>query len=180
MAGDSGGSLADRRWHTYHNPTPHPGECFTNLPVALTYTYSGRVVEPTIDEFVNAKVHSTFGPLMLGTPSEKESVYHRNVPEEVEELMALTHSKQFFLSTKSGAEDLATLVEGEFTPVEPLEPPKALEPREPTGPREELEVDEHVEEDNMLEDAKTETELAPGQGEIAPKIERESPSGAGA
>jgi hypothetical protein len=131
MAGGSGGNLAERRWHTYHNPLPNPSECFTSLPAAFSYTYSGGAHEPSISEFVNVKMSSMFGALVVDEPGNKKSVYHRDIPEHLHEVVAETGGLYNFMGSVNNMVDLSTAVSGEganFTYPEERAAPERINP----------------------------------------------------
>jgi hypothetical protein len=159
MADNAASNLADARWHTYHNPTPNPGESFTNYPVALDFVYSGSPNEARLEEFVSVKVSSMFGPLLVGDPPTKKSTYHRDVPPELESLVNETNGMFTFLQSKSTVIDMSSLV------VAPNTSPAVLTFTPPAPPRPVAEADDPqpiVEEGTTLPESKPELqELIP-------------------
>jgi hypothetical protein len=139
MCDNGARNLADARWHTYHNPLPNPGESFTNLPLALDFTYQGSLNEASLEELLNGSLDSMFGPLIVGDAPSDKSTYHRDVPVELESLVAETSGLTWFLASKSDVIDLSTLVEPDQITVLPS--PFTLPPL----PENALELEEDVE-----------------------------------
>lgn len=176
MAGDSSGTLADRRWHTFHNPTPNPGECFTDRPFACSYTYSGGLEEPTLEEFVNGKVESLFGTLHLADPEDKASKYHRSVPDYLEETFASTNGLLGFLEDAANVVDMATIVSREVVPVvHPVERGVFVGPSQ-VGEVEQNERDTGEPEPGSLGPSE-ETETPSSAAEVRPEMSTEGAEG---